>query len=109
MPVLYDERQNERNQQKIEEIKHVADRCCGEYLPLIYRQLLLPLQIFKHDRLLPRLVTQRLIRWKILPDTRRFRLPPNPTVRILGVNGNTLRPRAIAWTAAATGFPTCGA
>ncbi len=48
IPVLDDKRQNERDQQKIEEVEHVADRRRGEYLPLIDGELLLPLQMFEH-------------------------------------------------------------
>src|SRR5260370_27693311 len=35
IPVLYNERQNECDQEKIEEIEHVADCRRGEHLPLI--------------------------------------------------------------------------
>jgi hypothetical protein len=48
VPILDDERQNERDQQKVEEIEHVADCRRGEYLPLVDGELFLPLQIFEH-------------------------------------------------------------
>jgi hypothetical protein len=76
MPVLHDERQNEGDQQKIEEIEHVADRRRGEDLPLIDCQLLLPLQMFEHDDASPtRLIAPWLTRRQVLarhsPDSRR--------------------------------------
>jgi hypothetical protein len=48
VPILDDERQNERDQQKVEEIEHVADCRRGEYLPLVDGELFLPLQMFEH-------------------------------------------------------------
>jgi hypothetical protein len=50
MPVLNDERQNERDQQEIKEVEHIADRRSGKDLPLIDGQLLLLLQMFEHRR-----------------------------------------------------------
>jgi hypothetical protein len=44
VPVLHDERQNECNQEKIEEIEHVADGRGGKYLPLVDCQFLLLFQ-----------------------------------------------------------------
>src|SRR4029077_14808149 len=95
VPVLYDERQNERDQEKIEEIEHVADRRRGEDLPLIDCQLLLLLQIFEHDACLPpRLIAPRLTRrqvWADIPGLRRRRAP-----------------LSVFWASIATGSSRCG-
>src|SRR5580704_15606184 len=123
VPVLYDERQNERDQEKIEEIEHVADRRCGEDLPLIDCQLLLLLQIFEHDACLPpRLIAPRLTRRQVWADIPRTPPPTSAIVWFLGVHRNRLRPlrftmgngqhgraarRRSAYSAADTVFCSC--
>src|SRR4029077_9073225 len=89
IPVPYNERQNECDQQEIEEIEHVADCRRGEDLPLIDGEFLLLLQIFEHNLYLP----IPFIHAAIGPPAgfgRHSRMPP-PTSAIvwfLGGDGN---------------------
>src|SRR5580692_6462165 len=84
---------DERDQEKIEEIEHFADRRRGEDLPLIDCQLLLLLQIFEHDACLPpRLIAPRLTRRQVWADIPRTPPPTSAIVWFLGVHRNRLRP-----------------
>jgi hypothetical protein len=48
MPILDDERQHKSDEEKVEEVEHVAERRRQGDLPLIHGQLLLSIKQFEH-------------------------------------------------------------